>query len=131
MTTTPEGGMGGSRHDIRQHLTIIRQAVDGGWDLPPDASAFVPAFLQSVLNDPAASTRDRIRASECLAALRRDRVEAAIQLDKIIRLDAGTATDRVELLNTLTDAQLGAVAKAVKPDPCPASPPKPKSKRKP
>lgn len=129
MTNTPEGGLGGTRRDTRQTLAVIQAAVHHGWELSADASAAIPAFLRQILDDPNASVRDRIRASECLAALRRDRVEAAIQLDKITRLDAGTATDRVELLNSITDAQLGAVAKSVKPDaPCPV---KPKPKRKP
>jgi hypothetical protein len=72
--------------------------------------------------------RDRIRASECLVALRRDRMEAAIQLDRIRRLDQGTATDRVEILKGLSDDALRAGAEVLNP-PCP-KPEAPKRKRK-
>jgi len=134
------GGMGEAspesrKWENRRHLTIIQQAVYQGWDLPPDASAAIPATLRAIMDDPVASTRDRIRASECLAALRKDRVEAAIQLDRIGRLDAGTATDRVELLSSISDAALGAVAQSLRPAPKPAPEPpllpsKPAVKRK-
>lgn len=133
MTDQPAGGMEGdldsppTRKEVRRHLRVIEQAVYGGWDLPEAASQKIPETLREIMDDPNASVRDRIRASECLAALRRDRLEAAIQLDRIMRLDAGSATDRVEITQGLSDAALKAVAAALQP-PCPASPAKPKRK---
>ena len=41
------------------------------------------------------------------------RVHAAVQLDRIMRLDAGTATERIALVDSLTDAQLEAVARSM------------------
>lgn len=127
MTDQPTGGMEGdldsppTRKAVRRHLRVIEQAVYGGWDLPEAASQKIPETLREIMEDPNASVRDRIRASECLAALRRDRVEAAIQLDRIMRLDAGSATDRVEITQSLSDAALKAVADSILPpaDPCP------------
>jgi len=133
------GGMEGvsdgppTRKAVRRHLNVIEQAVYGGWELPNDASKSIPQTLQGILDDPNASVRDRIRASECMMALRRDRLDAAVQLDRIQRLDAGTATDRVEVVEGITDATLNAVAQSLvtpaKPAPKPCR--SPKRKRKP
>lgn len=126
----PTGGLGepsdrAKRWEQRQHLRVIEAAVYQGWDIPAEASVGIPAALKAIIDDPNASVRDRIRASECLASLRKDKIEAAIQLDRISRLDAGTATDRVEIMDSLTDAQLDAVARAViKEQPCPPAKPK-------
>jgi hypothetical protein len=120
------------RREQAAHLSVIKQAVHGGWELPPEASRTIPTVLQQIIDDPLTSTRDRIRATECLAALRRDRVDTAVQLDRIMRLDAGTATDRVELLQGVTDKHLAAVAASLKPkrEEPPLLPLKPDTKRK-
>lgn len=117
-STDSGGGLGGpsdraERWERRQHLGIIEAAVYQGWDIPPEAKQTIPRELLAIVNDPNASTRDRIRATECLAALTRDRIDAAVQLDKIGRLEAGSATERVELMETISDAQLEAVAKSI------------------
>lgn len=117
------------RAENRRHLRVIEEAVYGGWDLPEGVSQAIPITLKGIMDDPNASVRDRIRASECLVALRRDRMEAAIQLDRIRRLDQGTATDRVEILKGLSDDALRAVAEVLNP-PCPPKPEAPKRKRK-
>lgn len=109
----------------KRYLSILQDAVYGGWELPPESSRRLPSDLQAIVDDPNTSTRDRIRALECLAALRKDRLDALMQLDKVTRLDAGQATDRVELLDAMTDAQLAAVAQALG-SPSPASLPAPK-----
>jgi hypothetical protein len=56
-------------------------------------------------------------------------MDAAIHEDRMTRLDAGTATDRVELLEGISDSQLLAVARVLAP-PCPPKPEAPKRKRK-
>jgi len=132
-TPQPQGDRGTDAErvaDTKAHLSIIARAVYQGWELPEEASKRLPADLQAIVEDPSTSTRDRIRALECLAALRKDRVDAAIQLDRIKRLDAGTATDRVEIASVLTDEQLAAVAQSLTVIPCPAPEPSPKRKPK-
>ena len=54
----------------------------------------MPEIVAQIMNDGIAPTRDRLRASEVLASLVKHRVEAAIALDKIERLDGGEATER-------------------------------------
>ena len=44
-----------------------------------------------------APNRDRLRAAEVLSAMHRDKVNAAIALDKIERLEGGQATERMEI----------------------------------
>jgi hypothetical protein len=48
-----------------------------------------PRICTRILADEAASPRDRLRATEVLAAMARDKVNAAIALDKIERLEGG------------------------------------------
>jgi hypothetical protein len=48
-----------------------------------------------------------------LAHLNEQRVQAAVQLDRIMRLDACTATEHIALVDSLTDAQLEAVARSM------------------
>jgi hypothetical protein len=131
-TSNPSRGTEGdfSRDPVKaaenkRYLSILQDAVYGGWELPPESSRRLPSDLQAIVDDPNTSTRDRIRALECLAALRKDRLDALMQLDKVTRLDAGQATDRVEMLESMTDAQLAAVARVLA-TPAPAALPAPK-----
>lgn len=137
--TDPQGGRRGlldppesqSRWARREHLRTLEAIVYQGWDVPPEAMQQLPSELHRIATDGAQSTRDRIRASEALAHFLQQRVDASVQLDRIMRLDAGQATDRVEVLDSLTDAQIAAVAHAVKPSKVSQSPSKPCRKRKP
>jgi hypothetical protein len=54
-----------------------------------------PEICSRILSDDMAQPRDRLRAAEVLAAMARDKVNAAIALDKMERLDDGEATERV------------------------------------
>jgi hypothetical protein len=85
-----------------------------------------------VMNDPNMDTRTRVRAVEVMAALSRDRVDATVQLDRIYRLEDGTATERVEITADMPDGALEAVARSIA-GVAPVEPPKPcrKPKRKP
>ena len=94
---TPRGVWGApaeraKRWEQRQHLRVIEAAVYQGWDVPAEAYQTIPRELFELIIDPLASPRDRIRAVEALAHLNEQRVHAAVQLDRIMRLDAGTAT---------------------------------------
>ena len=87
-----------------------------------------------MLQNPEAKGRDVARASATLLAVQRQGFDAAREEDRIARLDAGTATDRVEVLEGLSDTQLAAVARVLAhkaPEPRPAPKPCRKPKRKP
>jgi hypothetical protein len=114
------------------HLSCLERAVYGGWDIPEKISQEAPAFLADVMNDANMEPRVRVRAVEVLAALARDRVDAAVQLDRIYRLEAGEATDRLQVVADLPESALEAVARSIAGVPQ-EEPPKPcrKPKRKP
>jgi hypothetical protein len=131
------GGVGGipddaalraQRWEQRQHLRALEQAVYNGWKIPEEAATVLPREVYAIASDPNASPRDRIRATELIAALRKADIEACIDLDRINRLDAGTATDRVEVVHEMPDSALSAVARALQPQQ-PACPAKPKRRR--
>jgi hypothetical protein len=125
----PDGGTRGEfvgriRRENRQHLRILEEAAYNGWQIPPEAAAALPREIMAIASDPNASPRDRIRATELLATLRKHDCEAAVNLDRIIRLDEGSATDRIQIVQDIPDGALQAVAAALAPKapPCPAKP---------
>lgn len=127
------GGLGGGhdsvlRRENRQHLRALEQAVYNGWKIPEEAAAVLPREVYAIAVDPNASPRDRIRATELIAALRKADIDACIDLDRINRLEAGTATDRVEVVHDLPDSALAAVARSIA-APAPAKP-CPKSRKR-
>lgn len=133
-TAKPVGGVGGTPLERREHLRVLEAMVYRGWDIPPEVYTALPRALQDIASSPEQSTRDRIRAGEALSHLIAQRIEGALQLDRINRLDAGTATDRVEVLRSITDEQLAAVAASILPEPAlclPSPADKPEPKRKP
>jgi hypothetical protein len=110
-----------SRRENRQHLHALEQAVYNGWQIPPDAAAALPREILAIATDPNSSPRDRIRATELIATLRRQDCEAAIDLDKILRLDAGAATENLAFVD-LPETALKAVADTIRARRCPAKP---------
>lgn len=124
--TANAGGVGGlrdpaKRWEQRQHLRVLEQAVYQGWEIPETAYATIPIDLLTIAQDEEASPRDRIRATEALMHLAAQRMDAAVQYDRIKRLDADMATDRVEISSSVSDSQLAAVAAALQAKPpCPA-----------
>lgn len=133
-TPLQAGGEGGNSRDwtakreARSHLRILEAMVYEGWQIPPETYAVIPDSLAKIAKDDLASTRDRVRAMEALAHLAQQRIDASVALDRINRLDAGTATDRPEVSMTFSDDQMRAVAeslvaKADTPKPC-RKPPK-------
>lgn len=123
MNTRPpkQGGEEGGGHDPerrtrwerRIHLRSLEALVYDGWNVPAEVYQTLPQALIDIATDAMQSTRDRIRATEALSHLIQHRTETAVQLDRIMRLDAGQATDRVQLLQGITDAQVAAVAKSL------------------
>ncbi len=83
--------------ESRSTLRLLQRAILNGWELPEGALRAIPAFAANILRDAKKSDRDRLRAAELLASLQRDTVSALIALDKVERLDSGSATERIEL----------------------------------
>ena len=111
------GGMGGlpdkdNHLRRRQHLRLLEEAVYKGWNIPPEAASVLPREVYAIASDPNASPRDRIRATELIAALRKADIEAAVQLDRIYRLDQGSATENVAVID-LSEEALQAVARSL------------------
>jgi hypothetical protein len=120
------------RRENRQHLRVMEQVVYGAWDVPETAMNVLPKEVLAIATDSNASTRDRIRATELLAFLRQKNFENAEKIDRIYRLEDGTATERVEITADMPEGALEAVARSIA-GVAPAEPPKPcrKPKRKP
>jgi hypothetical protein len=76
-------------------LRLLQRAVTHGWEIPEAVWQAAPDVCARILNDDLSQSRDRLRAAEVLAAMARDKVNAAIALDKMERLDEGEATERV------------------------------------
>lgn len=79
----------------RSALRLLQRAVTHGWKIPEEVMQQAPEICSRILSDDMAQPRDRLRAAEVLAAMARDKVNAAIALDKMERLDDGEATERV------------------------------------
>jgi hypothetical protein len=121
----PYAGKGDSADAPRLWMRAVRE----GWQIPPAARRAAIARAAQIIGDPNSTRREITRATQTLAVLERLAMDAAIHEDRMTRLDAGTATDRVELLEGISDSQLLAVARVLAP-PCPPKPEAPKRKRK-
>lgn len=80
---------------MKESLRLLQRAVSEGWQIPSTVWSSAPDICTRILADENATPRDRLRATEVLAAMARDKVNAAIALDKIERLEGGDATERV------------------------------------
>ena len=116
-----QGQVANSTHAGLPWLRFLRQTCGerlhfwpfDGWDIPRSAYETVPRDLLDIASDTSASARDRIRAAEALSRLLAQRIDAALHLDRTQRLDSNSATERVEILNEITDEQLRAVAASI------------------
>ena len=79
----------------RSALRLLQRAITHGWKIPDEVMEQAPDVCARILNDTMAQPRDRLRAAEVLGAMARDRVNTAIALDKMERLEDGEATERV------------------------------------
>jgi hypothetical protein len=82
-------------HHNRADLAMIERAVRHGWKIPLEWTDKLPEVAARIAADTGKNDRERLRALELIAALLRDNVAAAVQLDKINRLDAGESTENV------------------------------------
>lgn len=85
------------KRNQKASLRLLQRAVTAGWKIPDAVMEQAPDICARILNDDLSQSRDRLRAAEVLAAMMRDKVTAAIALDKMERLEDGEATDRVEI----------------------------------
>ena len=123
----PYAGKGDSADAPRLWMRAIRE----GWAIPDVARRAAIARAAQILGDPQSTRREVTRATQTLVIIERLGLDAAVNEDRMNRLDAGTATDRVEVLEGLSDSQLAAVARAIAPPATAApEPPKPCRKRK-
>jgi hypothetical protein len=79
----------------RSGMRLLQRAVSEGWQIPEWCYRGAPAICTKVLVDEKMPIAYRLRASELLAAMQRDKIQAAIALDRMERLEANEATDRV------------------------------------
>lgn len=91
-------------------IAILRRAVVHGWDIPQQVMDAIPRIAAGIALSKDSDSRDKLRAIEVVQRLVRDRWEAAIELDRINRLNSGEATERIEIGTTITQEQLNAVA---------------------
>lgn len=81
----------------RQALAMLKQAVTNQWEIPEEWKQALPRFCMSIVMDRSKGDRERLRASEILRAMSRDNIDGLQVLDKLERLDDGSATERIEL----------------------------------
>ena len=117
-------GKGESADAPRLWLRAIRE----GWSIPDVVKRAAVSRAAQILADTSSTRREVTRATQTLAILERLSIDAAVQEDRISRLDAGTATENIAVVD-LPDSTLAAVAKSIaSPAPAPSCPPKRKRK---
>lgn len=117
-------GKGESADAPRLWLRAIRE----GWNIPDVVKKAAVSRAAQILADPSSTRREVTRATQTLAILERLAIDAAVHEDRISRLDAGTATENISLVD-LPDTALAAVAKSIaSPATAPSCPPKRKRK---
>jgi len=85
-------------HHIRDSLIHIKRAVTHGWDVKAEWMAKLPIVCAQLAISDSEDPRTRLRAMEVLRAMAKDRVDAAVALDKIERLDSGNVDARTEII---------------------------------
>jgi hypothetical protein len=96
-------------------------AIRNGWTIDPVIKQAIVGRASRILANPDAKPRDVARASATLLAIERLTLDAAKEEDRIGRLDAGTATENVGLVD-LPETALKAVADTIRARRCPAKP---------
>lgn len=102
---------------VRSSLRTLQRAVENGWEVPQNLIQAAPLIVGTILSDRNMSAAARLRAAEVLSAMVRDRVNAAIALDRIERLDEGSATERVEISPEVRARVAAIIAKRLTNDP--------------
>jgi hypothetical protein len=105
----------------RNTLRLVMSAIRNGWTIDPLIKQAIVGRASRILANPDAKPRDVARASATLLAIERLTLDAAKEEDRIGRLDAGTATENVGLVD-LPETALKAVADTIRARRCPAKP---------
>lgn len=100
------------RGQIRSSLAMVQKAVEGGWHIPDDWRRQLPAVAAAMAVDQAVPRRDRLRALQVLMTMQKHNVDAAVELDRMERLDADRPTEVGA--DKLTQQQLNLVQILVK-----------------
>jgi hypothetical protein len=79
----------------RSGMRLLQRAVREGWQIPEQVYKGAPVICAKILWNERLPLSYRLRASEVLASMGRDKLNAAIALDRMERLDANQATERV------------------------------------
>ncbi|TPV94852.1 MAG: hypothetical protein B7733_13020 [Myxococcales bacterium FL481] len=99
MTGQPQdhGGGTGGRYATRTRkgMAMLQRMVEAGGMAPEDLQR-AKAFAQSIIELENASVRDKLRANELVMAISKHTAAMGIELERLERLDAGEATERVE-----------------------------------
>jgi hypothetical protein len=106
-------GKGASADAPRLWLRAVRE----GWNIPEVVKKAAVSRAAQILADPSSTRREVARATQTIAILERLALDAAVHEDRMRRLDDGTATENLTLVD-LPDTTLAAVARSiVNPDP--------------
>jgi len=109
---------------------MVMAAIRAGWSIDPVIKQAIVGRASRVLANSESKSRDVARASATIISVERLALDAAKEEDRMTRLDAGTPTDRVEILHDLGDQALDAVAQSLNQIQPPKCLPKPKRKPK-
>ena len=93
------GDKGGSTYS-KGHMAYLQRYLNHA-DANLDQMGEIALFAQTVMDDPDAKVRDRLRASELLKSLADKGVDIAVVIDRMQRLDRGEPTDSHQV--TITD----------------------------
>lgn len=74
---------------------MMLRAMKEGWQIPDGMLEACPKIASKIALE-SKTEREKLRAIEVLAAMRRDNIAALQAIDKVERLDSGKATERVE-----------------------------------
>lgn len=92
-----KGALGaGVTPGARSALRFLQAELGRSSNLAETVTADTVRFALSVREDPSASYRDRIRASELIEAMVKRGVDIALYLDKADRVESGQPTEVVE-----------------------------------
>lgn len=130
---TPTAFDGEGEGRVRADLRLAMRAIRLKCDIPPVVLQAIVGRATRVLQNPESKSRDVARASQTLLAAQRLGFDAIKEEDRMARLDSGSPTENVALVE-MSDAALDAVARSilsVAPDTPPMKPCRPKRLPKP
>ena len=117
----PLAGKGESADAPRLWMRAIRE----GWQIPDLARRAAIGRAAQILADPQSTRREVTRATQTLVIIERLGLDAAVNEDRMARLDGGAATENVGIID-LSEEALQAVARSLAArnaaKPCPAKP---------